>query len=342
VSKLMESGELKTLELTSQADSKGDTAKLTMDATALAALNEAIPENSAGKNVEIVLKKTAEVPELSEENQANLKNKPVYSFEVLVDKQKVSTFNGGELTLRIPYELGSGETADGLQGCYIAENGEVQVLFNSEYDEAAGEMVINTCHLSNYSLIYVKNRFGDLEGHWAKSYVLPISAMGLVKGVDEDSFSPDTALTRGMMVTILGRWAGVDESPVGDTGFADVAPDRYYAPYVAWAKEAGVVNGTGEDTFSPDAPITRQELAVIMYRYAQQMEKPVLEGTAPAQSFTDSAQISGWAKDAVNALCGAKIILGRNGNCFAPGDNASRAEVCTMLARFIKLAEMAQ
>jgi len=342
VADLTESGKLENLELTSQADDEGRTATMTLDAAALQVVKEAIPENSAGKTVEIVLEKVDNVGNVEEDKQALLEGRPVYSFEVKVDGQKVSTFNGGQITLSIPYELESGETPEGVMGCYITDKGDVQVLLNSEYNESTGVLTITTPHLSNYGLIYIENQFKDLEGHWAESYVLPMSAMGLVNGMDEGVFSPDTALTRGMMVTILGRWAGVDGKAVSDTGFADVDPGQYYAPYVAWAKEAGVVNGTGEDTFSPEAPITRQELAVIMYRYAQQMDKPVLEETAAAQSFNDSAQISSWAKDAVNALCGAKIILGRDGSCFAPVDNASRAEVCTMLARFIKLVEAAQ
>lgn len=91
----------------------------------------------------------------------------------------------------------------------------------------------------------------------------------MFSGTTATAFSPDTATSRGMLVTALGRLAGVDTSAYKTVSFTDVAADKYYAPYIEWAYKKGIVSGTGSSQFDPDRAITREEIALILSNYAK-------------------------------------------------------------------------
>ncbi|MDR1134919.1 MAG: S-layer homology domain-containing protein, partial [Clostridiales Family XIII bacterium] len=123
------------------------------------------------------------------------------------------------------------------------------------------------------------------------------------------------------------------------SSFSDVSASQYYAPYVEWAKESGVVLGVGENRFEPDAGITRQDIAVMITRYAEFANKqfPV---TLKYNIFADANEIGDYAKNAVDTLCNANIINGIGGNLFNPKGLATRAEVSAILHRFILAANL--
>ena len=111
--------------------------------------------------------------------------------------------------------------------------------------------------------------FTDVKpGDWCYDAVLYAKANGFFSGTSETTFSPNGTMTRGMFVTVLGRMAGIDPAKYGgDTGFTDVPEGMYYAPYVKWAAQYGITGGTGDGRFSPDALITRQQMAALFVRY---------------------------------------------------------------------------
>lgn len=109
--------------------------------------------------------------------------------------------------------------------------------------------------------------FTDIAGHWAEETIRFIVGTGLFRGTAEDTFSPDAPMTRGMFVTVLGRFAGLDPAQYQETPFSDVEADAYYAPYVAWAAERGLVSGVGENRLAPENLITREEVAAILTNY---------------------------------------------------------------------------
>jgi len=168
--------------------------------------------------------------------------------------------------------------------------------------------------------------------HWAREYVEFIWERDLVQGTSATTFSPSTPLSRAMMITILWREAGSPTASGG--GFSDVAHGQWYTTAVAWAKEHDIVQGIGGGLFAPSRAITREEMAVILHRYAEafDLELPSNSGSA----FTDFDTVSVWAKDAVSAMQGAEIILGLPGGHFAPQDTALRAEVAAVIARFVQ------
>jgi hypothetical protein len=178
------------------------------------------------------------------------------------------------------------------------------------------------------------NPFVDVEGNaWYYGDVEYAVAHGLFTGTDAASFSPNEAMTRGMLVTVLGRLCGADVRGYAAGGFDDVAADMYYAPYIAWAAENGLVLGTGDGAFAPDAELTRQDLALILMRCAA-FRGDVLPKARAFVPFADEADISDYAKEATRILFEAGLISGRPGNVFDPKGRATRAEVAAVLHRY--------
>ena len=179
-----------------------------------------------------------------------------------------------------------------------------------------------------------ENPFTDVnEEHWFYADVQYVYENGLFSGTSATTFSPTMPMTRGMVVTVLGRIAGININDYSGASFDDVNTTQYYAPYVKWAAEMGIVSGVGNNKFAPDANIRRQDIAAILYRYAEKTGI-TLPKVATAITFSDDANISGYAKEAVAAMQRAGIINGKPGNIFDPNGIATRAEVAAMLHRF--------
>ncbi|MDF2921551.1 MAG: hypothetical protein K0R57_465 [Paenibacillaceae bacterium] len=178
------------------------------------------------------------------------------------------------------------------------------------------------------------NPFQDVDkSAWYYGDVQYAYQKALFTGTSAATFSPDMPMTRGMLVTVLGRLAGVDTGKYPASSFDDVAVSRYYAAFVAWAKENGIVAGIDSNLFAPDADITRQDMAVILYRYMLFMNTG-LPKVKEWLAFADDDHIAGYAREALYAMQQAGIIDGKPGNLADPQGQATRAEVAAMLHRF--------
>ncbi|RHS21755.1 hypothetical protein DWV69_16210, partial [Clostridium sp. AF12-19] len=225
-----------------------------------------------------------------------------------------------------------------LYAVYVDDAGKVEWITKSSYDASQKAVVFETGHFSIYGIGY-KNpapAFTDITGHWAADNILFVASRGLLSGTSDTTFSPNTGMTRGMFVTALGRLAGINPDSYKTGKFTDVKADAYYAPYVNWAAQTGIVEGVTAITFAPDTNINREQMAVIMVNYAKKLGYD-LPKTLQAVTFADNAQISSWAKDAVKAMQQAGILAGKNGNKFDPKGTATRAEVATVLRRFVEI-----
>ena len=158
---------------------------------------------------------------------------------------------------------------------------------------------------------------------------------GLLAGVGGGKFEPYTKLNRAMFVTILGRLSGVDVSGYTSTPFSDVKAGEWYAPYVAWAKETGVVNGVSKTRFDPLANVTREQICVMLTRYADQFGIELPGGDGNIGLFADDNKISEWAKDAVYRARGCGLVNGKGNNMFDPLASATRAEGAAIFMRFV-------
>ena len=174
--------------------------------------------------------------------------------------------------------------------------------------------------------------FLDVTGSdWFYDAVAYVYSNGLMSGTGSNRFGPSTPTTRGMVVTILYSYEGKPEA--GLSGFQDVAPDQYYAKPVAWAAANGVVSGFSDTVFGPDRVITREQMAMILYRYAQYKGLDV-SGRADLSRYDDADQISGYAQEAVAWANHEGLITGVDSRTILPGGSATRAQVAAILRSF--------
>ena len=175
--------------------------------------------------------------------------------------------------------------------------------------------------------------FDDVpEGQWFYDAVSYVYSHGLMNGTSDTTFKPGNTTTRGMIVTILYRYDGSPEA--GASSFTDVAAGQYYAEPVAWAAAHNIVNGYPDNTFAPNAPITREEFAAILYRYAQYKGYDV-SGRADLNAvFTDAGQVHSYARDAMAWANHVELITGVTSTTLRPGGSATRAQAATILMRF--------
>ena len=177
--------------------------------------------------------------------------------------------------------------------------------------------------------------FADVPAdHWAHDAIRYVYEHGLMAGTGADTFEPDAQLTRAMVVTVL--WA-MEGGPVVNylMDYEDVSEDAWYAEAVRWAAGTGVVNGVGGGRFAPDDPITREQLAVMLYACAVRSGLDVSMGEDTSiLSYADALDVSDWAVPALQWACGAGVIGGKPGGVLDPAGTATRAEVATILRNF--------
>ena len=174
--------------------------------------------------------------------------------------------------------------------------------------------------------------FADVPASaWYYNAVEYVYENGLMSGVSGGRFAPDDTLTRAMLVQTLYAMEGRPAS--ASAGFADVASGDWYASAVNWAAANGVVSGVSETGFGPNNALTREQLALILYRFAQYKGYDVT-GTSDLAAYADGSSVSGWAAEAMGWAVDAGLISGVGGNQIAPTGTASRAQVAQILMNF--------
>lgn len=171
------------------------------------------------------------------------------------------------------------------------------------------------------------------ETDWFYNDVLFVYEEGLFAGTSDTTFSPNAAMTRAMLVTVLYRLEG-EPAVSGRSGFSDVTFNSYYEDAVTWAADNGIVNGTSITTFSPNANVTREQMAAILYRYAQ-YKKYNTAASSSLNGFTDQASVSGYATASLEWAVAEKLVNGSAGKLMPTG-NATRAQVAAILHRFVE------
>ena len=153
-----------------------------------------------------------------------------------------------------------------------------------------------------------------------------------MKGISNTEFAPDSEVTRAMFVTVIYRME--NEPQTGKCAFNDVESGSYYENAVAWANENGIVSGISEEFFAPNEPITREQMATIIYRYAAFKEYDIT--TSSNTSYTDNDDISDYAKDAVIWSAEKSVMTGNTDGSFAPKANTTRAQVASVFMRMVE------
>ncbi len=181
--------------------------------------------------------------------------------------------------------------------------------------------------------------FTDTYGHWGKKYIEVLAAMGKVSGIGNNMYNPDGPLTRAQFLAFLAKATdGIDVKKSAPAGFSDVAVKDWSYNYVNWGYEEGIVSGVGDNKFNPNAPITREQMTVMLCNYAG-FQNYALPQEVAIIDFKDKNKISSWAIDYVYTVVGSKIMTGMGENRFEPKGIATRAQAAKIIYEYIDSRE---
>lgn len=311
-----------------------DVAEVTLDSDAIDAV-----ASQAGSMITLHVA-AVDTSELTSRQKQAVGSAPVFDLSFKSGSSTISDFDGGYVTVTLPYTLKSGQTADGIVVWYMDNSGNLTAC-DTSYNTNRRKVTFTTKHFSKYVIGYEEqeqqpigsNHYSDVyRGAWYYDAVQFVTDKGLMNGMTTTRFSPDETTTRAMIVTILWRQAGSPSSGSG-TRFYDVDPYLWYGSAVRWAAANNIVNGYGDGTFGPDNTITREQMAAILYRYAQYRGYSV-GSTGSLGGFTDANRISDYATAACYWSCGRGIMEGITDTTLGPKEYSTRAQVATILMRF--------
>jgi predicted peptidase len=263
----------------------------------------------------------------------------------ITDEDGITTLpGGGEIVLEngITIQVPAGTTID-ESGTIVIGSGGATVILDAGWTlniREGAELVLD----EDFALgFYVAsgNPFDDVnENAWFYDYVNTAYTFSLFDGTSSSTFSPNAVVTRAMIVQVLANLEDVDRSEYTASSFIDVADGAWYTAAIEWAAENGIVHGIGGDRFAPNAPLTREQMMVILYNYLAYAgyEIPEIE----AEPFADEDEISPWALEAVQALRGIELIAGKGNNRFDPKGTATRAEIATVFVKLIEYLAQAE
>lgn len=221
----------------------------------------------------------------------------------------------------------------GVVAVIVKADGSEEIVRKSTM--IGNDLVVPLSGNATIKLIDKSTHFADVAyNHWAANAIAFATSRGLFEGVGDGKFAPDTNMSRGMLVTVLYR---LEDTPVsnGVMHFLDVNRDAWYTKALQWVATNKIVNGYENGTFGPNDNVTREQIAVILYRYANVIGVGTDERGSTTQ-FKDSGDVSAWARDAMSWAIEAGLFNGDNQGNLKPTDSATRGEVAALLQRFVE------
>ena len=321
-------------------------AELRIDRQTLAA----VTEQAAGSKIRLVVEpdSTARgtMTAAQRSTLAGMKNAAALEAYFVSNNTRIHDFKGGSVELSIPYRANGA-----IRAWFLKEDGTREPV-SARYDKESAQLILH--HFSHYVIEELDSSaaytvcakddscplgaFGDLTATaWYHDGVHYCLENGLMRGVSGGKFLPDGSTTRAQLVTILWRLEGSPET-TGAVRFGDTAGGAWYTEAVRWAAGCGVVKGYDNECFGPDDAVTREQMAAILYRYAQHKGYDVSAGEdTNILSFDDAFAVSEYAIPAMQWACGSGMVHGiaRDGRMLlAPRDTTTRAQTATLLMRF--------
>lgn len=263
-----------------------------------------------------------------------------FSVEAAYNGQSVPVTQFGGTYVGRTLPLAEGVDPSAATGVMVDSNGELQFV-PSVFKQEDGKWTAELERTGNSLYTVIENRmsFGDTASHWAKVDVGLLASKLIVQGVTADAFLPDADITRAQFTAIIVRALGLQEQS-GDAPFRDVTAADWFSGAVSAAAEAKLVSGYEDGAFRPNAPITREELAVLMnnaLRFAGDpgSGKPTEQLLA---AFEDSDELAAWSRDAVAGIVEADITEGKSAGRYEGAAQATRAETAVMVKRLLQKA----
>ncbi|MCA0754974.1 S-layer homology domain-containing protein [Paenibacillus sp. N4] len=235
-------------------------------------------------------------------------------------------------TIAIPQALSGNKTAVMLDPG-TGEMSFVPALF----EEAGGKTVVTIKRNGNsiYAVVKLDRTFADLEGHSAKSEIELMASKLVVHGIGDERFEPNRSVTRAEFAALIARALGL-MTQMPPTAYSDVFPTSWYAGAVGAASKAGILIGYANGTFKPDAPVTREQMAVIIVRAAAFAGKGSSAADDALARFNDRSFISTWAEDSVSDALNAGLVQGVTKDRFAPKDEVDRSQAVVLIKRLLE------
>lgn len=264
---------------------------------------------------------------------------PVYDFGLSADGTNIGEFNGrNDVGVSFNYTLKPGEDPGKVVVYYIDGSGNLQTVTNGRYDPAAGRVEFSPQHFSKYAAAYNDVTFSDIGGaSWAKASIEALAARGIISGTGNNLFKPGDNVTRAEFANMLMLAFGLNDE-TATCSFSDVSKGAWYYSPVASAKKLGIASGKGDGSFGVNNKITRQDMAVMIYRTAKLLGVR-LDGSNPVTQFTDAHDISAYAVDSVTAIKKAGIISGTGNGAFDPKGYTTRAQAAVIIYRLFIIAK---
>ncbi len=257
-----------------------------------------------------------------------------------IGEKEIKNLNGNA-RVALPYKLSEGQLKEAVVCYRLSENGEKTLIRNGAMNKSKDLFEVNLDKLGMLEFEYRNIAFNDTIAHWSNKNVIYLAARDLVKGKSDKSFEPNSNITRAEFVQLLANLSGVNLDNYSSVNrFSDVSENDWYAKNASWALERGITLGSGNGKFSPRDNITRQDMAVMILRYVELVEKGELKAVNSEVNFLDGSKIANYAKPAVSKMQQAGIINGmknENGSViFKPTANATRGEAVTMIANYLR------
>ncbi|WP_270165607.1 RICIN domain-containing protein [Paenibacillus sp. SYP-B4298] len=275
--------------------------------------------------------------QLSDEAKNAAKHSLVYDLSLLIDGLDVSNFKEQHaVVVELPYRLQPGEQPHEIVIYSINDEGEAEVIRNATYNEKTGKVTFSPNHFGQYVAANGHVAFTDLERvAWAKESIEALAARGVILGTGDGLFQPQRQVTRAEFIKMLMNVADLIEDEMSSS-FTDVQQGAWYDNAVATAQKLKIVNGKSDGRFGIDDPITREDMAVMVFKVAAMLnvELAMKESDTP---FTDHISISNYALDAVTVMQHNGLINGVGNGKFAPKANLDRAQAATIIYRLFQL-----
>ncbi|MEA4893705.1 MAG: immunoglobulin-like domain-containing protein [Oscillospiraceae bacterium] len=295
----------------------------------------AISRQTGGTELKMtVAARSAEDISLPAEETANA---VIVEISIGSGDKKITSFEGASLSVAIPV-TGAFDEGASYRVIVISSDGTSEVLTGKVVLSGGKKFVeVGVTHLSTFVVTTDKaSAYDDVENAvWYYDAVQYVSLNGIMTGTGEKTFSPDSKLSRAMLVTVLYRMAG---SPpvIGTSGFKDASDSAsWYYDAVVWASASGIVNGYGDGSFGVNDNISREQMVTVFYRYAKYKDLDVSAGeNMNILSYSDSLKISDWAYPALQWALGAGILTGTGPGTLSPFLGAARCEAAAVITRF--------
>ncbi|NLV86565.1 MAG: hypothetical protein GX025_05035, partial [Clostridiales bacterium] len=292
--------------------------------------------NNVDADIEIKMSRTVKT-DLNEEQQKALGTRSVVELSIRSAGKEISSFDGYPITISLPFTLSSSQSGKGAQVDHLTVSGKLEPL-KTDYNYKTKCVYFDITHLSYFSPYYLPsvawdNPFTDVKSKdWFYDSVFYVVDRQLMQGISAERFVPESITTRGQIVTILHRLAGLPATKEANT-FKDVKDGQWYTDAILWATENGLVNGYGGGLFGPEDEVTREQLGVMLHNYAKYVDITPKYGWDTPMKYPDSNKVSSWARQGAMYCQITGIITGRPGGGFEPQGTATRAELATMLLR---------